>query len=81
MNAAAEPPPIVESDHYAAEAPPLPQSLCEAVDALAASDVYRAAFGDSLVDYLVMVKRSEIDAHAKAADTGAWEMAEYFEIF
>ena len=35
----------------------------------------------SLVDYLVMMKRSEIEAHAKAADASAWEMAEYFELF
>jgi glutamine synthetase len=81
MATAAEPPPIVTDDPYAADAPPLPQTLAEAVDALAASEVYRAAFGDSLVDYLVMMKRSEIEAHAKAADAGAWEMAEYFEMF
>jgi hypothetical protein len=29
----------------------------------------------------VMMKRSEIDAHASAADKSVWEMAEYFEIF
>jgi hypothetical protein len=29
----------------------------------------------------VMMKRSEIEAHAKAADASAWEMAEYFEMF
>ena len=81
MAAAAEPPPIVTSDPYSVEAVPLPQTLGEAVDALAASEVYRAAFGDSLVDYLVMMKRSEIEAHAKAADASAWEMAEYFELF
>jgi glutamine synthetase len=81
MAAAAEPPPIVTSDPYAVDAPQLPQTLAEAVDALAASEVYRAAFGDSLVDYLVMMKRSEIEAHAKAADASAWEMAEYFEMF
>jgi hypothetical protein len=56
---------IVESDPYSVEAPPLPQTLGEAVDALDASDVYPAAFGDSLVDYLVMMKRSETEAHAE----------------
>jgi glutamine synthetase len=81
MSSAAEPPPIVDSDPYAVEAPPLPQTLGAAVDALAESAVYRAAFGDSLVDYLVMMKRSEIEAHANAADPSAWEMAEYFEMF
>ena len=54
----------------------MPQTLGEAVEALEASEVYRAAFGDSLVDYLVMMKRSEIEAHAKAADASAWEMAD-----
>jgi glutamine synthetase len=81
MMRAAEPPPIVTSDPYAVEAPPLPRSLAEAVDALDGSEVYRGAFGDPLVDYLVMMKRSEIEAHAKAADASAWEMAEYFEMF
>ena len=81
MAEAAEPPPIVTDDPYAVDAPRLPQTLAEAVDALAASEVYRAAFGDSLVDYLVMMKRSEIEAHAQAADAGVWEMAEYFEMF
>jgi glutamine synthetase len=81
MAAGAEPPPIVESDPYVVDAPPLPRTLAEAVDALAVSDVYRAAFGDSLVDYLVMMKRSEIEAHAGAADASTWEMAEYFEMF
>ena len=77
----AEPPPIVTGDPYATEGTLLPQSLGEAVDALAASGVYRAAFGDALIDYLVMMKRSEIEIHAQANDRSAWEMAEYFEIF
>jgi len=78
---AAEPPPIVTGDPYAAEGALLPQSLGEAVEALAASGVYRAAFGDALVDYLVMMKRFEIEIHAQAEDRSAWEMAEYFETF
>jgi glutamine synthetase len=81
MTRAAEPPPIVTSDPYSVEAPRLPQTLSEAVDALDTSDVYRAAFGDPLVDYVVMMKRSEIEAHAKSDDGSAWEMDEYFEIF
>jgi glutamine synthetase len=81
LTRAAEPPPIVTSDPYAVDAPLLPQTLGEAVEALATSDVYRVAFGDALIDYLVMMKRSEIEAHAKAEDPSAWEMAEYFEMF
>ena len=77
----AEPPPLVTGDPYAAEAALLPQSLGEAVDALAASEVFRAAFGDALVDYLAMMKRAEVALHAQAEDQTAWEMAEYFETF
>ena len=77
----AEPPPIVTGDPYAAEGTLLPQSLGEAVEALAVSGVYRAAFGDALIDYLVMMKRFEVEIHAQAEDRSAWEMAEYFEIF
>jgi hypothetical protein len=35
----------------------------------------------ALIDYLVMMKRSEIAVHAQAEDRSAWEMAEYFETF
>ena len=77
----AEPPPLVTGDPYAADAALLPHSLGEAVDALAASEVFRAAFGDALVDYLAMMKRAEVALHAQAEDQTAWEMAEYFETF
>jgi glutamine synthetase len=77
----AEPPPPVTGDPYAAEAALLPQSLGGAVDALAASEVFRAAFGDAIVDYLAMMKRAEVALHAQAEDQTAWEMAEYFETF
>ena len=87
-----EPPPPVSADPYAAEAPPLPTSLSEAVAALDADQFYRSAFGATLVDYLVMMKQAEIrryaDALASAATAGVpaqdisdWEMREYFEFF
>ncbi len=84
----AEPPDPVEGDPYAAEAPPLPMSLAEAVDDLERSAFYREAFGDALVDYLVMMKRFELGRHDEAAGDGsdesarsAWEMREYFELY
>jgi glutamine synthetase len=82
----AEPPDPVEGDPYAAEAPPLPQSLAEAVDELAGSAFYRRAFGEPLVDYLVMMKRFELGRYTEAAGEdgsgrGDWEMREYFEFF
>jgi glutamine synthetase len=84
----AEPPAPVEGDPYTADAPPLPASLAEAVDALEHSAFYRGAFGDALVDYLVMMKRAELRRHDDAAGDGpdgtgrsAWEMREYFEFY
>ena len=85
-----EPPPAAETDPYAVDAPPLPASLAEAVSALDQDEFYRKEFGDTLVSYLVMMKRHEIgryqDALAEAPlpegqDVSDWEMREYFEFF
>jgi len=86
------PPPPVEADPYAAEGKvALPTSLAAAVKALDGDAFYRGAFGDTLVDYLVMMKRAEIARYeaalaeagqADAADEVTdWEMREYFEFF
>jgi glutamine synthetase len=86
----AEPPPAAETDPYAADAPPLPASLADAVNALDADPFYRKEFGDTLVSYLVMMKRFEIGRYADALaeapaadgqDVSDWEMREYFEFF
>ena len=61
-----EPPAPVEADPYAAEAPRLPGSLSEAVAALDADQFYRSAFGATLVDYLVMMKRAELRRYEEA---------------
>ncbi len=92
-----EPPPPVSADPYAVEAPPLPSSLGEAVAALDGDQFYRSAFGATIVDYLVMMKRAEIRRYedalaaagvaagpagaAAASDVSDWEMREYFEFF
>jgi glutamine synthetase len=85
-----EPPPPAEADPYTIEAPPLPASLAEAVDALDADPFYRREFGDALVSYLVMMKRFEIGRYSDALaelplpdgqDVSDWEMREYFEFF
>ena len=90
---ALEPPPPVTADPYAADAPVLPASLAEAVAALDADQFYRSAFGATLVDYLVMMKRAEIRRYEAALASGPgsdgtpgpdvsdWEMREYFEFF
>jgi glutamine synthetase len=81
----AVPPPAVVGDPYAEEAELLPQSLGEAADELDRSTLYRQAFGDPLVDYMVMMKRAEVARYAAAGDDPAarsdWEMREYFEIY
>jgi len=83
----------VTADPYAADAPVLPASLAEAVAALDADQFYRSAFGATLVDYLVMMKRAEIRRYEAALASGPgsdgtprpdvsdWEMREYFEFF
>jgi glutamine synthetase len=86
------PPPAIEADPYAAQGlVPLPSSLAEAVRALDEDPFYRGAFGDTLVYYLVMMKRAEIGRYEAAlAEIGRvdsadevsdWEMREYFEFF
>ena len=85
------PPAPVEADPYAASAPLLPTALSEAVTALEHDPFFRTVFTDSLVDYLVMMKRAEIAryqaalAEAGLADSAdevtEWEMREYFEFF
>ena len=80
----------VEDDPYAADAPMLPTSLAEAVNALDKDDFYRESFGKTLVDYLLMMKRAELARFTAAqADNPPpdgqtvtdWEMREYFEFF
>jgi glutamine synthetase len=84
------PPPPVEADPYAAEAPMLPTSLADAVAALEKDTFFREAFGDTLVDYLLQMKRAELARHDAAVaenpppegqDVTDWEMREYFEFY
>jgi glutamine synthetase len=86
------PPAAVEADPYAASgAVMLPTSLAAAVKALDSDGFYRAAFGDTLIDYLLLMKRAEIGRYeawlseaglADSADEVTdWEMREYFEFF
>ncbi|HXC85295.1 MAG TPA: glutamine synthetase family protein [Trebonia sp.] len=85
------PPAPVEADPYKAPSPLLPTSLSAAVKALDGDSFYRSAFGDTLIDYLLMMKRAEIGRYEAAlAAAGVsdsadevtdWEMREYFEFF
>jgi glutamine synthetase len=64
---------------YAQEAPRLPGSLMAALDALAADQVFASAFGRDVVDWLVTLKRAEIERYL--SEVSAWEQREYFGLF
>ena len=66
---------------------PLPKTLGDALDALAANECFRSAFGGAFVDYYVAIKRFEIaradkdgQTQRSAADVTAWEHREYFDL-
>jgi glutamine synthetase len=60
----------------------------EAMDELKASDLFREALGQGFIDFMDMVKQSEITAYLSSV-TGTdhltnvtdWEHREYFELF
>jgi len=56
----------IEADPYAAEAPMLPTSLADAVAALDKDTFFREAFGGTLIDYLLQMKRAELARHDAA---------------
>ncbi len=85
-----DPPPPVEGDPYAAGSTPLPASLAEAIGALEKDDFFAAAFGGTVVDYLLQMKRSEVARYDAAIaenppgegqTVSDWEMREYFEFY
>jgi glutamine synthetase len=85
-----DPPPPVEADPYATQNTPLPASLAAALAALEQDSFFRKAFGDTLVDYLLQMKRSEVARYEAAIaanpppdgqDVSEWEMREYFEFY
>jgi glutamine synthetase len=76
-----EPPSPTEADAYLLDserAPPLPQSLAEALDALEGSELARSLLGEELVDYYVVYKRAEVEA-ARLAVTD-WDVRRYLEL-
>ncbi|MBX3637558.1 MAG: glutamine synthetase [Rubrivivax sp.] len=62
---------------YAEGAPPLPGSLAEALDALAADGVLVQGLGPEMATVLTAVRRNELARHAAAEDPAAWERREY----
>ncbi len=73
-----EPPPQFEGDLYqASEIARVPTSLPEAIAALEASELARAAFGDEVVDHYLHFARTE---QRKFEETvTCWERQRYFE--
>jgi len=64
---------------YESDKPKMPASLMDAVKALSESTLFRKAFGESYIDYILAVKQSEIDRFL--AHVTDWEHQEYFEMF
>ena len=64
---------------YESDKPKLPTSLMDAVTALRSGSLYRGAFGDAFIDYLLAVKQSEINRFL--GHVTDWEQREYFEVY
>jgi glutamine synthetase len=83
------PPARIEEDPYAADAPPLPASLDEALNALEKNNLFREQFGAEFIDYWLMMKRAESNRHRTACEaahdpeaaSAEWQMREYFEFY
>jgi len=64
---------------YSTDAPRLPSSLLDAIDALTYSEMYREALGDTFVDYISHIKRAEVSRFM--SEVTDWEQREYFSLF
>lgn len=78
IEAARDPGPPADTP-YETEAPLLPRSLAEALDALDRSGTAREAFGEGFIDWFLRIKRAEIARFE--AEVSEWEQREYFELF
>jgi glutamine synthetase len=79
IRASKTPPPIVEENPYESDSPMLPTSLWEAAEYLEKDGFFRKEFGDPFVDFILMVKKSEIGRFL--SEVTDWEMREYFEFY
>ena len=68
-----------EISPYESDKPKLPASLMDAVAALRGSDMYREAFGETFIDYILAVKQNEIGRFLQHVTD--WEHREYFEVY
>jgi glutamine synthetase len=84
-------PPPATDEPYAAELPPLPKSLPEALDALDKEPLFRRELGDTFIDYFIALKRSEASRYQRSLEQSGevaqndepstWEQNEYFDFF
>lgn len=72
-------PPAPTNDPYRTDAPGLPASLGDAVDALVVDDAFRTALGPTVVDWYATIKRAEFARYLRHVSD--WEQREYFGIF
>jgi glutamine synthetase len=73
-----DPPPAADTP-YETQAPALPKTLREALDALKADTFFREKLGAGFVDYYVHIKNAELERFQ--AEVSDWEHREYFEMF
>lgn len=76
---------------YAAERPPFPKSLMEAINALKQDTLFRSKMGDSFIDFILKMKESETSRflaslndkppHEYLEQVTDWEHREYFALF
>ena len=64
---------------YLADAPVLPRSLMEAIEAFRADETIKAELGEKFWNYLIMLKEHEVGRFLSAVTD--WEQKEYFEVY
>jgi glutamine synthetase len=64
---------------YEVDAPKLPATLMDALDALRADELFRERFGRLFVDWFLELKRAEVRSYLSAVTD--WEHREYFDHF
>ena len=67
------------STPYQEDKPALPGSLIEALAELRKSAMFRQAFGDEFVNYIIAIKEAEIARFL--SEPNDWEHKEYFDLF
>jgi glutamine synthetase len=74
-----DPGPPLRGDPYRADKPPIPRNFIAAIDALDRSALFRKTFGDAFIDYILLLKRAELERFL--GEVTDWEQREYFEVY